>query len=148
MVAAEDRENRADADVDVDVAGAVERIEDDDVFPELAIALDDHGIFVFFRRHDGHVAAVAQKLQQRLIRDDVELLDLLALDVRFARDADDAGQSRAANLSRDDLGGQRDSGQQPGELAAGARMVSALHLQDVLLDGQKLSVRLVHGSSC
>ena len=89
--ASKDGKDGADADVDVDIAAAVERIEDDDVLAVLAVALDDDGVFVFFRRHDGHVAAIAQKLQQRLVGDDVELLHGLALHVGLAGDADDPG---------------------------------------------------------
>ena len=124
-LAAQDRKDRADADVHVDVARAVERIEDDDVLAVLAVALDDDRLLVLLRSHDRHVAAVAQAVQQRLVGEHVELLHRLALHVLLAGRAEDVDQPGPADLRGDDLGGQRDAGQQPGELAAGLRMIAA-----------------------
>src|SRR5262249_25352517 len=55
-VAAQDGKDRADAHVDVDVAGAVERIEDDDVLALGRVALDDDRLLVFLGRRDADVA--------------------------------------------------------------------------------------------
>ena len=102
---AQDREDRADADVDVDVAGAVERIEDDHVLAMPAVALDDDRFLVFFRGHDGDVAAVAQTVQQRLVRKHVELLHGLALHVGSFRRTQHIHQPGPANLRGDHLRG-------------------------------------------
>ena len=88
-IAAQNGEDRADADVHVDIARPVERVEHHDVFAVLAVALDDDRVFVLLAGHDRHVAAVPQELHHRLVGDHVELLHLLALDVHLAGDADD-----------------------------------------------------------
>jgi hypothetical protein len=114
------------------------------VLTVLAIALDDYGVGVLFRCHDGNVAPVAQKLQQCLVGDDIELLHRLALDIRFARHANDAGQTRAPHLRRDNLRGQGNAREQPRELSACLRVVAALLLKNVLLDREQLQMGFTH----
>ena len=100
-LAAEDREDGADADVDVDVAGAVERVEDDDVLAVLrGRAATTIGLVVLLGGHDGDVAAAAQAVQQRLVGEHVELLHGFALDVLLAGGAEDVGQAGAADAGR------------------------------------------------
>ena len=52
--------------------------------------------------------------------------------------ADDVEQAGAGDLGLDHLGGQRDAGEQPGELAGGLRRMAPLLLQDVVLDRDDL----------
>ena len=73
----EDREDRADADVDVDVRGAVERIEHDDVLAAAGAAIEGDRLFVLFGGDHADVFADAQAVHQRFVGVDVELLLLL-----------------------------------------------------------------------
>ena len=139
-LAAQDREDGADRDVDVDVARPVEWIEDDDVLAVLPITLDDDGFFVFLRSHNGHVASVAETLEKCVIGDDVELLHDFALHILAAGSARDIGQPGPADLIGNDFGRQRDAREKPGELAAGGRTKPALLFENMLLDGHDGSV--------
>src|SRR5262249_60728934 len=65
------------------------------------------------------------------------VLRLGARGVAAAGGAQDVGQPGAAPLVGDDLGRQGDARQQPGNLAAGVRVVPPLLLQDVLLRGHQ-----------
>src|SRR5262245_46062656 len=76
--------NRTDRNVDVDVRGPVQRIEDDDVPAVLAVAVDDDRFLIFFRRHYRDYAARPQAVEQGLVREVVEALDGFAVDVRLA----------------------------------------------------------------
>jgi hypothetical protein len=55
------------------------------------------------------------------------------LDVGRPGTADDVNQAGPANLGRDDLSCQRDTGKQPGKITAGVRVDPLLFLLDVLL---------------
>src|ERR1700733_1921819 len=142
-VTAQNGEDGADADVDIDIAGPVERIEDDYVLAVTRIAESHDRLLVLFRGQHADVAAIAQAGEQSLVCEDVELLDRLALDVGRARTADHVDKPCPANLGGDDFRGQRDPREQPGKLAAGMRVDPFLLLLDVLLNGKK-SVAL-HG---
>src|SRR5579863_958003 len=58
--AAKDREDRADAYVDVDVARAVERVEDHHVLAVTWIAECDHWRIVLLRRDNADIAPISQ----------------------------------------------------------------------------------------
>src|SRR5690606_3805329 len=78
---AEDGKDRADAYVDVDIGGAVERIVDENV-TTLPIALGKiERLFVVFGGHDADPAGVVAQADQGLVGVDVQLLLLFALDV-------------------------------------------------------------------
>ena len=96
-----DAEDRARRDVRVDVRRAVERVEDgdvllalldDDLLVDLVEAvgvlrrvLDADGLVLLLRREHGHLAREAKRVLKHRVRDHVELLLLLALDVDVAR---------------------------------------------------------------
>ena len=82
-------------------------------------------------------AAVAEGFFERIVGDAVEFLDGFALDVFVAGGAPDVDQSGAVDVRRDDLGRQRDGGDQPDELAVGRGVVLEV-AHDVLFDGDEL----------
>jgi hypothetical protein len=110
----------------------------------LRVAEHDGRFVIFLRRQHADVAPIAQTGKQRLIGQHVELLHRFALNVGRSRAADDVDQAGTPDLSRHDLGCQRNSGKQPRKIAAGVRMVPLLLLLDVLLCGEK-DIRLEDG---
>ncbi len=80
------------------------------------------------------MAALLDAADQHVVGEDVELLDLLALHVRVAGEAEDAREPGAADLAGDDLRGQRELMEEAGEVprrAGGA----PLHREQMLLQG-------------
>ena len=129
-----DAEDRPDRGVDVDVGGAVERIEEDHVLAGAVLRGNRDHLLVFFRPHHADPAGELEGLLDRFIGEDVELLLLLALHVSVLRRAQDVHQPRPANGRRDQLGGEGDVVEQAGELARGIGEVPLL-VQDESLDG-------------
>ncbi len=117
-----DGENRADVDIRVDVAGAVERIEQNDVSAFVAGIRDHMRFFVFLRDQQADVAAITEAAHQRAVGDLVQLLHFLALDIHFARGAHDVRQAAARNLRGDDFAGEGDAGEQPAKLRGRVRI--------------------------
>ena len=109
-----------------------ERIEHHAVFAAVDAALQDGGFFVLLGRDARDGGAAAKTLHQDVIRDDVELLLRLAVHICGTIFAQHIFDARAAHLCRDCLGGQRQGGQHPGEVACGA-LVLRFSLQDVRL---------------
>ena len=130
----QDRKRRSDADPDVDIGRAVQGIEHDRIIGVRRAEIDNHRMLVFLRRQQADALPQAQAMQQDLVGIDIQFLLRLALDVRAAVRAQQIAQSGAADLSLDQLCRQRDTGQQPRELAGRPREPPLL-LQDMLLDG-------------
>ena len=126
-----DGEDRAHADIGVDVRRAVERVEGDGVLGDGASVGDRHGVDEFLRRHDAEVAQLAERGHEDLVGEVVQLADLFALHVRLACQAQDIDQSRLPHLARDDLRGQSDL-VQDARKDSGRPGVLALHVVDVL----------------
>ena len=89
---------------------------------------------LLFRRHRAQATGVIHRLDDDLVRYDVELLLNFALHVLGFRRAEDVGETGHADLAGDHLRGERDVVQDAGELAGGLRML-ALLLDDEPLDG-------------
>ena len=81
----ENAENGTDADVHVDVAGAVERVEHQQVFAFRILTRYRKNLFHFFRCHGGQVSAPFIGLDQNLVGNHVEFLLYFALYVFAAR---------------------------------------------------------------
>ena len=129
---AQDAEDGADVDIDVDIGRAVQRIEDDDVAAGFDAAVEGHRLLVLLADQRGDGVAQPQTVQQRLVGKDVQLLLLLALHVGLPDRAQDIAQAGRADLGLDHLGCQRDAAEEPTEPAAGLADLLLL-LQDVLL---------------
>ena len=128
-----DREDRADGHVDVDVGRAVEGIEQEHVGPDVEPVGDGDDAVALLRDHAAEVPGVVHRLEDDLLRECVELLDLLAVDVLLAGAPEDVDEPGHVDLARDDLGGERDVVEERGEAARGAR-VQALLVDDVPVD--------------
>src|SRR2546430_8677907 len=94
--------------------------------------LDDSRLL--FRRHRAQATGVIHRLDDDLVRYDVELLLNFALPILGFRRAEDVGETGHADLAGDHLRGEPDVVQDAGELAGGLRML-ALLLDDEPLDG-------------
>ena len=125
-----DRKDGPDADVGVDVRGAVERVEHHHVVAGFFLS-DLDGIVFFFGGHGGHAAAPAQDVHQVVLRKPVELLHGLPLDVGVAGGAPDLDQTGLAHLGRYQLSGHADLGEKRRQLSPGLR-VRVLPSEDVL----------------
>ena len=111
-----DAEDRADRGIDVDVGGAVEWIEEDRVLADGGFGRDRDDVFVFFGPHHAHPAGVLQTVLDRLVRQHVQLLLLLALHVLGTLLAEDVDKTRPPNGRGDDLGRERDVVEEIGQL--------------------------------
>ena len=96
---------------------------------------------LLFRRHRAQATGVIHRLDDDLVRYDVELLLNFALHVLGVRRAEDVGETGHADLAGDHLRGERDVVQDAGELAGGLRML-ALLLDDEPLDGDDRRCRV------
>ena len=130
---ADNREDRPDRHVHVDVRGAIERVEQQDVLPALERLGNRDDVRLFLGRHGAKPPAMVHRLDDRLVGEDVELLLLLALDVVRIRGAEDVDQTGPADLVGDHLRGERDVVEDAGQLAGGLR-VQPLLLDDVPVD--------------
>ena len=83
--AAQDREDGADRDVDVDVGRAVERVEQQQVLAARVVRRDRPRLLHLLGGERGEVAAPFVRLEQDLVRQHVELLLRLALHVLGGR---------------------------------------------------------------
>merc|ERR1719258_158545 len=117
LLVLEDAEDRAGRDARVDVGRAVEGVEDGDVLASrlldehlllvllLDVVVDLDGRVLLLGREDAYAARVSQSVLQDVVRDDVELLLLLALDVDVAgvEVARQARQRTSSHQIRDGL---------------------------------------------
>ncbi len=143
---AKDGEDGADIDVDVDVGGAVEGVEDDDVFAGGGGAVEDEGLFVFFGDEGGDAVTKAEAVEEGLVGVDVEFLLGFAVDVGFASRANDVvAEAGAADFGLDHFSGEGEAREEPGEAAAGFGVAAALLKHDVLLDGDDHVFGLYNG---
>ena len=134
--ASQHREDGADIDVGVDVRRAVQGVEVEHVLARGLILRRRHDVLVLLRDQHGELAGPAQHAVERLVRELVEPLHLLAVHVLAPGVAQDVHQARADDLGVDHLGRERDVGEQLGELA-GRLGVQPLLLEDELLQGER-----------
>ena len=104
------REDGPDGHVDADVAGTVERVVQQHVFPAAPVVtdLDRNRMLFFFRRDHAYPPGVLDAVAYGVVREYVELLLNLPLHVDRPplEFAEDVGQSGAAHLPRNDLRGE------------------------------------------
>ena len=125
-------EDSSDVDINIDVRRAIQRIEHDDVFAGFNGAVESHRLFILFAHQRSHGIAQAEAVQQSLVGVHVELLLLLALNIRLAHCTEYITQPSRANLRLDHLGSKSNSAEQPAE--SSSRLADLLLLlQDVLL---------------
>jgi hypothetical protein len=104
---AQHAEDGADAHVDVDVAGTIERVEQQQVFAlRVAVGHDVDRVHLF-AGHRGQVAAPLVGLDQHLVADDVELFLRLTLHVVGAGVAEDVAQGPFVHRDGDALASTR-----------------------------------------
>src|SRR5439155_21141613 len=100
------RENRADGNVDVNIRGPIKRVEEYYIRPAWIFRRRHDRLSRFFRGHGTDVPACFQRLDECLMREDIEFRYLLALDVFVAREPENIHQSRFIHLAGDHLCGQ------------------------------------------
>ena len=128
LLAAKDREDGPDADVRIDVARAVERIEQHDI---LAVVIGAGRLFELLAPDDAAVAAALEDVDEHVVAERVELLDLLALHVDLAGVPEQIGQTGGTDARVDDADGERDVVEERRELPG--RPDRRVHpVQDVL----------------
>ena len=108
-----DGEDGADVDVDVDVGGAVERVEDDDVAAGFGVGVDDDGLFVLFADERGDGVTAAEDVKKHFVGVDVELLLDFALDVDGALGAERVAEAAEADFGFDHFCGEGEAAEQP-----------------------------------
>ena len=113
--AAVDAEDGTDVDVDVYVGGTVQGVEDDDVLALLDGAIEEDGAFVFLADEGSDGAAGAERVNDGLVGEDVQLLLLLALNVFCAEGSVGLAEAGGADFGFDALGGEGEAAHEPGE---------------------------------
>ena len=136
--ARQDREDGPDVDVRVDVRRAVERIEIHYVAPHRLAGWNRDDVLVLLRGQHRELPGLAQDPVDRVARELVQLLDLLAVHVLGPGVTQDVHQPGAHDLAVDGLGGERDVREQVGEFTLGSRVL-ALHLEQMLRQGEGLA---------
>ena len=116
---AQDGKDGAHVDVDINVGRTIKRIEDKDVIPTGEFGPHTHQFRLFLGAHGTQGPATLHAVQKDAIGDAVHLLDVLALDVHFARAAKDIQQTGFVYPSGDGLPRQDQVIQKTGELAGG-----------------------------
>ena len=147
-----DAEDGAGGDRGVDVGGAVERVEDDDVVAVVRLLDRDRDV-LFLGRDDAGPAADSQNFAEDLVGDDVELLLVLARGVPGAAgEAGHAGDARLLNQAGD-LWGDGDGG--IGEGSSGwcsvtgfARLLGICEVKWGPIDGTAVRCDIGRAPSC
>src|ERR1041385_3742900 len=88
-----DRKNRSDTGVCIDVGGAIEGIEHQNVFTPLTTMRDWNDVFGFFRSHDAQMAVVAHDAIHGFLREHVQLRYGVAMNIKVPRVPEDLCQS-------------------------------------------------------
>ena len=127
----EDREDGTNRDIDVDIAGAIERIEHQQIFA-LGITVGDRvNGFHFLGCHAGQMAAPFVGFQQDFIGNHIQLLLYLALHVFTTGAAQHFTQRALADRMADALAGPADDFDQQAQLG-GNLVMQALLLDQML----------------
>ena len=134
-----DGEDGPDRDVDVDIGGAIERVDQHHilgVFGERRVKGDE--VLFFFRSHAAHLAARFERRLEAFVGINIQLLLHLALYVFSAHGTDDIRQSRLVDLPVHHLGSKADRAEQRGQLAGRGRIIRLL-FDDELTHGDHVS---------
>ena len=115
-LAFEDAEDGTDADVDVDVGGAVKGVEEEEVVTCGEVLRDGEDLFHFFGGHAGEGTAPAAAVDEHVVGDNVEFFLFFALDVFGACTAEDACKGTLGDGGGDAFAGLGNSEEQGGEV--------------------------------
>ena len=137
---AQDRENRADGNVHVDVGRAVERIKHQQILALRISGRNGIDIIHFLGSHRGQVACPFGRFDENFVGDDVQFLLGFALHVLAARAAQHADQRTLVDIVCDLFAGDHDVADQAGKIAARAR-------NGALLFDDELDQTFAHASS-
>ena len=129
----QDREDGPHRDIDIDVRGAIQGIEGQQVLAARIARRDGVDIIHLFRGHGRQVTRPFVRLDENLIGEDVQLFLGLALNILAPGAAQDPHQGAMVDHVRDDLAGGNDIVEQGGEIPRGTRDVTLL-LNDELGD--------------
>src|SRR6185437_1183605 len=113
---AQNGEDGAHRNVDVDIGRPVQRIEEETVLAATEVVRNLDDVRLFLRRHGAEAAAVVQGLDDHVVGEHVQLLLNLALYIMVFGGTDYVRQAGHADLVGDHLGRERDVVQQPGQL--------------------------------
>ena len=102
-----DGEDRAGRDVAVDVRRAVERVERDAEAARVLLRHDDR-LLVLLGDEDAARARLDERVDEEVVREDVELLLVVAGRVLLARHAEEVGDARLRARARGRLAGERE----------------------------------------
>ncbi len=109
-----DRPNRR---VDIDIARAIERIELKDVLALGVLRRDGDRLFHLFAAEHADMTALLNAIDDRVVGEDVELLNFFSLNVHFAGEAENVHEAGLAHLRADDLRCERDLMEKPSEIS-------------------------------
>ena len=114
---AQDGEDGAHIDVDIDVGRAIKRVENQDVIATGEFRAHAHQFRLFLGAHGAQGTTAFHTVKKDTVGDAVHLLHVLALDVHFARAAEDIQQAGFVDPPGDGLARQDQVIQKTGELA-------------------------------
>lgn len=101
-----DRKDSTHTDVTVNVAGSIQGIKGHAEFPLFA-GRDNNGIFILFRDKDRADSTVDQSVDHHVVRQDIQLLLVVARTVDLTRQTVQLGNSRTLHGGRDELARRR-----------------------------------------
>jgi len=132
-----DGEDGADADVDIDVGGAVEWVEKKGIVAGL-IFRGDNDSFVFFGAHNGKTTMLADCGNNFFVGEQIEFFYFFTLNVDVACEPENVDQSGADDFSSDQFCCKGNIVEQVGKFAAcfGEKL---LLFEDVTFNGDQIA---------
>ena len=116
-----DTEDGTYGNIDIYIAGAIERIKDHYIFWFLLrYRWEGNEIFQFFRRDGSTLSTVTQAFNEFVIGIDIQFLHRITGFIFSTGDAKEIDQARLIDLTIDDLGSDANVPEQVGELPSGA----------------------------
>jgi hypothetical protein len=123
---AQHREDAAHRHVHVDVGGAVQRVEQEQVFAARVLRRQRIRRFQFLGQHASQVSTPFAGAQEHVVGQHVQGLLLLALHIAGAGAAEHIGQRPVGHLAGDGLAGERHVGDERVEFAGGIGVAASL----------------------
>ena len=118
--------------ISVNIRGAVERVDAEDE-TGIGTALHNRGLFHFLGDDLSHQSGTSKGAQDNIVRDNVELLLVVAGSILFSGQAEGLVERRAAYLAGDKFGGKRHLRHKMAEIGAQLRTFSFGDLADTEL---------------
>jgi hypothetical protein len=109
-----DAEDRTDRDTGIDVGRAIQRIENNDVVTRVSLLNKDGGVFLL-RGEGSSTARRTEASTKDLVRNDIELLLVLTLDVGLTSKTSEARDGGAVDHGANLLASSGDGGKDSGE---------------------------------